>query len=238
MRLTKYIADSGIASRRRAEELIASGMVAVNGVTVTTVGVNVDPLHDKVSVNGRLIKPRARVYLLLNKPGGYLSSVKDPHGRPTVVDLLKDVDERVYPVGRLDLDTEGLLILTNDGEFMNLMTHPRYHIPKTYQAWVKGIIDDKDLKALGHGIELEEGMTAPASARMLRINNGCSLIELVLYEGRKRQVKRMLKAIGHPVLALKRTALGFLTLQGLAPGEYRHLLPEEVKKLTAMARGS
>ena len=238
MRLAKYIADCGIGSRRRAEELIAAGMVTVNGVTVSKIGVNVDPLYDKVSVNGLLIEPAAKVYLLLNKPGGYLSSVGDPHGRPTVVDLVKDVAERVYPVGRLDLDTEGLLIMTNDGEFMNLITHPRYHIPKTYQAWVKGIIDDKDLKALRKGIKLEEGVTAPASAVLLRMASDCSLVELVLYEGRKRQVKRMFKAIGHPVLSLKRTALGFLTLEGLAPGEYRHLLPEEVKKLTVMARGS
>jgi 23S rRNA pseudouridine2605 synthase len=238
MRLAKYIADSGLASRRRAEELIAGGLVTVNGVTISRVGVNVDPQCDRVSVNGQMIEPVARVYLLLNKPRGCLSSVGDPHGRSTVVDLVKDAAARVYPVGRLDLDTEGLLLMTNDGEFMNLMIHPRYHIPKTYQAWVTGMVGDQELEDLRKGIRLEDGMTQPALAKLVRVGNDRSLVELVLYEGRKRQVKRMFKAIGHPVLALKRTALGFLTLQGVAPGKYRRLQDEEVDRLIAMARGT
>ncbi len=238
MRLAKYIADSGLASRRRAEQLIADGVVAVNDVTVLEVGFNVDPQHDQISVNGKAIRPMTKVYLLLNKPGGYLSSVGDPHGRPTVVDLVRDIKVRLYPVGRLDLDTEGLLIMSNDGDFMNLMIHPRYHIPKTYQAWVKGRIGNKELKLLCQGIQLEDGITAPAQAELLQVHPDRALVEIVLYEGRKRQVKRMLKAIGHPVLALKRTAFGFLTLHGVAPGKYRHLSTTEIERLIFLARGS
>lgn len=238
MRLAKYIANSGLASRRKAEAMIADGLVAVNGVTVQKIGMNVDPEKDQVAVNGVMIKPGGRVYLLLHKPRGYLSSVGDHRGRPTVIDLVKEVGVRVYPVGRLDLDTEGLLILTNDGAFTNLMIHPRYHIPKTYQAWVKGSVSSQELTGIRQGMRLEDGMTMPALARVLQAQRDCSLVEVVMYEGRKRQVKRMFKEIGHPVIALQRTGLGFLTLQGLAPGQYRRLQAEEVARLIAMTRGS
>ncbi|MGI6435205.1 MAG: pseudouridine synthase [Syntrophomonadaceae bacterium] len=238
MRLAQYIAKSGLASRRKAEAMIIDGLVAVNGITVIKVGTNIDPGEDQVSVNGVIIKPGRRVYLLLNKPRGYLSSVGDHRGRPTVVDLVKEVSVRVYPVGRLDLDTEGLLILTNDGTFTNLMIHPRYHIPKTYQALVKGSVSNQELTGIRQGMRLEDGMTMPALARVLQAHSDRSLVEVVLYEGRKRQVKRMFKEIGHPVIALQRTGLGFLTLQGLAPGQYRCLRDEEVARLIAMTRGS
>lgn len=237
MRLAKYIADSGLASRRRAEELIFSGQVEVNGNQVLRANIDVRPDIDEVKVDGHLIEPVRKVYLLLNKPCGYLSSVGDPHGRPTVVDLVKDAGLRLYPVGRLDLDTEGLLIMSNDGDFMNLMIHPRYHIPKTYQAWVKGIPGPGSLTRLRQGVELEEGMTAPARARLIGTQPDRALVELIIYEGRKRQVKRMFKAIDHPVLSLKRTAVGFLTLQGIAIGKYRKLDSSEVKQLIALARG-
>lgn len=238
MRLAKYIADSGLASRRQAEAIIEAGMVTVNGVTVHKVAVNVNPEQDRVTVNGKLIEPGERIYLLLNKPRGYLSSVGDHRGRPTVVDLVKEVRGRVYPVGRLDLDTEGLLILTNDGAFSNLMIHPRYHMPKTYQAWVEGRVSSQELTSIRQGMRLEDGMTAPALARVLQAQRGRSLVEVVLYEGRKRQVKRMFKEIGHSVIALQRTGLGFLTLQGLAPGQYRYLQAEEVARLIAMSQDS
>lgn len=237
MRLAKYIADSGLASRRRAEEMIFAGQVEVNGKVILQANVNVQPDTDVVKVDGQLIEPVSKVYLLLNKPGGYLSSVGDPHGRPTVIDLVKDAGMRLYPVGRLDLDTEGLLIMSNDGDFMNLMIHPRYHIPKTYQAWVRGSIGPRELGRLCEGIELEDGWTAPAQASLIEARPDRALVELVIYEGRKRQIKRMFKAIDHPVLSLKRTALGFLTLQGLASGKYRKLDGSEVKQLIAMAQG-
>ncbi len=237
MRLAKYIADSGISSRRRAEEMILAGQVEVNGQPAVQVHVKVNPELDQVRVNGRLIQSVHKVYLLLNKPGGYLCSVGDPHGRPTVTDLVKDAGLRLYPVGRLDMDTEGLLLMSNDGDFMNLMTHPRYHIPKTYQAWVCGHVGNKAMNSLRRGIQLEDGMTAPARTKILESGNDRELVEVVLYEGRKRQIKRMFKAIGHPVLALQRTAFGFLTLKNLAVGQYRHLSATEVEKLKSMARG-
>lgn len=238
LRLAKYIADSGLASRRRAEELIFAGKVEVNGVKVLQANVNVRPEMDEVKVDGQSIELVHKVYLLLNKPSGYLSSVGDARGRPTVVDLVKDVGMRLYPVGRLDLDTEGLLIMSNDGNFMNLMIHPRYHIPKTYQAWVEGCPGREELNRLRQGIELEDGLTAPAQAKLIQTQPDRALVELVIYEGRKRQVKRMFKAIDHPVLSLTRTAFGFLTLQGIATGKYRELDSAEIKQLTAMAQGS
>lgn len=236
MRLSQYIANCGLTSRRKAERLISDGLVAVNGETVIKVGTRIEPGKDQVAVNGVIIKPGGWVYILLNKPRGHLSSVGDHRGRPTVIDLVKEEDTRVFPVGRLDLDTEGLLILTNDGAFANLMTHPRYGIPKTYKASVKGPVEDGELDSIRRGMQLQDGMTAPALARVIRSRAEQSLVEVVLYEGRKRQVKRMFKEIGHPVAALTRTGLGFLALQGLAPGQYRYLGEDEVARLIAMTR--
>ena len=236
MRLAKYLAEAGVASRRKAEELIMQGRVSVNGLVVKEKGCTINPGLDRVEFDGRIVVTREeKVYILLYKPAGYISSVFDPQGRPTVMDLLKDVNLRVYPVGRLDFDTEGLLLLSNDGEFTNLMIHPRYEITKTYQALVVGEPGEQSLCRLQEGIQLEDGITAPARVNILKTFTDKTLLEIEIHEGRKRQVKRMCQAIGHPVISLKRTALGFLNLQGVASGKYRFLIPEEVNKLKELA---
>lgn len=232
MRIAKYLAHSGIASRRQCEELIKAGQVKVNGAVITALGTQVNPDVDIIELRGEIItNSQSAVYYLLNKPPGYICSAYDPQGRPTVVDLIKNRGERIYPVGRLDYDTAGLIILTNDGEFANLMVHPRYKIKKTYEAWVKGRVREQELKPLTKGIMLEDGMTAPAEVRLLRIKAQESLIKIVIHEGRKRQVKRMCAAIGHPVIRLERTGFGFLSLDGLKEGQYRFLSNSEVKAL-------
>lgn len=231
MRLAKYLADAGIASRRKAEELIVQGRVRVNGDLVTEKGYIIISDVDKVEFDGRLIKKEKNIYILLNKPAGFISSVHDPQGRPTVLDLLKEVTQRVYPVGRLDYDTEGILLLSNDGEFSNLMTHPRYEMTKTYQALVQGKTGEKAIRMLRDGIELEDGRTAPAEVKVLNEYEDKTRLEIKIHEGRKRQVKRMCKAAGHPLIKLKRTAIETLTLQGVAPGKYRFLTAEEVQRL-------
>ncbi|HBQ26032.1 MAG TPA: pseudouridine synthase [Syntrophomonas sp.] len=235
MRLAKYLAEAGVASRRKAEELIGQGRVKVNGLLVQEKGCIINPGLDKVEFDGCIISREEKIYILLNKPAGYISSVFDPQGRPTVMDLLKDIKLRVYPVGRLDFDTEGLLLLSNDGDFTNLMIHPRYEITKTYQALVEGKPDKKSLQMLCNGIQLEDGITAPAQVNILKAYKDKNLLEIKIHEGRKRQIKRMCLATGHPVISLKRTAFGFLKLQGVAPGKYRFLTLGEVKKLKQQA---
>ncbi len=235
MRLAKYLAEAGIASRRKAEEFIVQGRVKVNGLLVQEKGYIINPDLDRVEFDGRIITREEKVYILLNKPAGYISSVFDPQGRPTVMDLLKDITLRVYPVGRLDFDTEGLLLLSNDGEFTNLMIHPRYEMTKTYQALVEGKPDKKSLQMLREGIQLVDGITAPAQVNILELYIDKTLLEIKIHEGRKRQIKRMCLAIGHPVISLKRTAFGFLKLQGVASGKYRFLTPAEVNKLKQQA---
>ena len=237
MRLAKYLAEAGIASRRKAEEFIVQGRVKVNGLLVPEKGYIINPDLDRVEFDGRIITREEKVYILLNKPAGYISSVFDPQGRPTVMDLLKDITLRVYPVGRLDFDTEGLLLLSNDGEFTNLMIHPRYEMTKTYQALVEGKPDKKSLQMLREGIQLDDGLTAPAQVNILEAYKDKTLLEIEIHEGRKRQVKRMCPAIGHPVISLKRNAFGFLKLQGVALGKYRFLTPVEVNKLKQQASG-
>lgn len=235
MRLAKYLAEAGVASRRKAEELIMQGRVKINGLVVKEKGCTINPGVDRVEFDGRIISREEKVYILLNKPAGYISSVFDPQGRPTVMELLKDIKLRIYPVGRLDFDTEGLLLLSNDGDFTNLMIHPRYEINKTYQALVKGKPDKKSLQILQEGIQLEDGITAPARVNILKALQDKTLLEIEIHEGRKRQVKRMCLAIGHPVISLKRTTFGFLKLQGVAPGKYRFLTPSEVNRLKQQA---
>lgn len=235
MRLAKYLAEAGIASRRKAEELIGQGRVRVNGLLIQEKGYIINPGLDKVEFNGSIITREEKIYILLHKPAGYISSVYDPQGRRTVIDLLGDISLRVYPVGRLDFDTEGLLLLSNDGEFTNLMIHPRYEITKTYQALVAGEPGEESLRRLQEGIQLEDGITAPARVNILKTFKDKTLLEIKIHEGRKRQVKRMCQAIGHPVISLKRTALGCLNLQGVASGKYRFLIPEEVNKLKELA---
>lgn len=236
LRLAKYLAQTGIASRRQAEQMIRDGDVIVNGQPVTAMGTRVEPGVDTVEFRGSVVANTPQLlYLMLNKPAGFICSAYDPQGRPTVLDLLKDIDERIYPVGRLDLDTSGLLLLSNDGEFTNRIIHPRYKITKKYEAWVKGTVGIKELNPMRSGLLLEDGMTAPAEVSILRHDGKNSLLEISIHEGRKRQVKRMCAAIGHPVISLKRTGLAFLLLQDLEEGQYRHLSPQEVEALKKCA---
>jgi pseudouridine synthase len=238
-RLARFLAHAGVASRRRAEELIASGRVRVNGETITTQGARVDPLHDRILVDGRLVQSVSEhVYLLLHKPSGYVTTASDPEGRPTVLDLLPSELRalRVYPVGRLDRDTSGLLLITNDGEFALRLSHPRYRTEKQYEALVHGLLSDAELRALRRGVQITEDdghkhQTAPARASVLQQKGSDSLLLLTIQEGHKRQVRRMLLAVGHMVIQLQRVAVGPLSLQDLPVGEWRHLTAVEVAAL-------
>jgi 23S rRNA pseudouridine2605 synthase len=229
-RLQKVLAKAGVASRRRAEELIRQGKVRVDSKVVTEMGIKVDPETQNIECKGvALVSREEKVYILLHKPTGYLSTVDDPQGRPIVTDLLKNIKERVYPVGRLDLNTEGALLLTNDGELSQKILHPSHEVNKTYVAKVKGVPGKKKLDALSKGIELEGRKTWPASIKVLKTEAQSTVIQIIIHEGRKRQVRKMFEAIGHPVLALKRTAYGQLELGGLGPGKYRFLTPRDIK---------
>lgn len=235
-RLQKVIAHAGVASRRKAEELIKQGKVTVNGKVITELGVKVSS-KDKIEVNGIKIEQEEPVYYLLYKPRGVVSTVNDDKNRKTVIDLFPNVESRIYPVGRLDYDTSGLLLMTNDGEFANLITHPKYQIDKTYVAKVKGIPTREDLKKLQRGVKLEDGLTEPAQVKFLSGDRkkGTAIIEITIHEGKNRQVRRMFEHIGYPVMKLKRERLAFLTLQGLNAGEHRPLTPHEIKRLLALA---
>lgn len=236
-RLQKVIAHAGFASRRKAEELIKEGHVRVNGKTVKELGVKVSS-SDRVEVNGIPVEREEPVYFLLYKPRGVISSVTDDKGRKVVTDFFQQIEQRIYPVGRLDFDTSGLLLLTNDGEFANMLMHPKNEIEKVYVAKVKGIPSREKMRSLEKGIRLEDGKTAPAQTKVLSIDKKkqTAIIELTIHEGRNRQVRRMLEAIGHPVLKLKRERYGFLTLQGLKAGEARELTAHEVKQLRALSK--
>jgi 23S rRNA pseudouridine2605 synthase len=232
MRLAKHLAHAGVASRRAAEAIIASGRVTVDGATIT------DPARDvaageTVAVDGVALgaAPRRIVYAV-HKPAGVVSTAHDTHGRPTVVDLVPEAGTRLYPVGRLDADTTGLILLTNDGELANRLTHPRYEVPKTYRAKVENPpVGERALRALREGVELDDGRTAPARARRLRPD----VVELTIHEGRKRQVRRMCEAVGHPVVALRRVAFGPLRLDDLPAGAHRRLSGAEVERLRKTA---
>jgi len=235
-RLQKLIAAAGIASRRHAEELITSGRVTVNGKVVDALGAKADPETDHIKVNGRLINPllgaREKVYVLLNKPKGYLSSLSDPKGRPLVTKLVPGSLGRLHPVGRLDFNTEGLLLLTNDGDFTNHVTSARNNIPKVYRVKVKGTPPENAIKRLRRGIRLEDGdRTAPAEIEFLKQTESNAWFEVTLHQGRNQQVRRMFDAIGHSVLKLARVQIGPLTDPRLKTGEYRQLTPSEVKRL-------
>lgn len=231
-RLQKVIARAGRASRREAERLISEGRVKVNSSTVTALGTKVDPAHDTLEVDGKkLTLAPATLYVLLNKPAGYVSTLRDPQKRPIVVDLLKGISARVFPVGRLDYDAEGLILLTNDGELAHRLHHPRYGIRRTYEVKVKGVPSEEALVLLRKGIELEDGITFPAGVSFLREALTNSWIRITLREGRNKQVKRMCAAVGHEVIRIRRVRFGSLTLGSLKPGEYRFLTPSEVKSL-------
>ena len=231
MRLNVYLARSGVASRRGADDLIKAGRVTVNGEPGqlnTFVGET-----DVVALDGRPLERQGLAYVLLHKPSGVVTTARDPHGRPTVVELVRH-EARVVPVGRLDADTTGALLLTNDGPLAHRLAHPRYGVEKVYEADVEGEPDDAALRALVQGVELEDGRTAPARARRL----GPSRVELALHEGRKHQVKRMLEAVGHPVKRLHRPRYAGLGLEGLEPGAWRELTDREVEQLRRTARSS
>ena len=235
-RLQKLLSAAGVASRRAAEQLISEGRVTVNGRTVREPGTRADPLSDDVRVDGRRIARKVRRrYLALHKPRGYVTTRSDPHRRKTVLDLIPDVREYVYPVGRLDYDSEGLLLLTNDGALAAVLTHPRHAVTRVYEALVRGVPSGARLRRLAAGVEIDGRPTAPAQVRLL--HGGApgrsdeALVRIVVREGRNRQVRRMFDAIGHPVRRLRRTRLGPVSLRGLPPGAARELTPAEVGAL-------
>ncbi|MBP1999503.1 23S rRNA pseudouridine2605 synthase [Paenibacillus shirakamiensis] len=237
-RLQKILAQAGIASRRKCEELILAGKVQLNGETVTELGTKADPAVDEITVNGKSVGVEKKLYILFNKPKGVITSASDDKGRKIVTDYLKGVNERVFPVGRLDYDTEGLLLLTNDGDFAYLLTHPKHHVPKTYLATVKGVPHGTLLDKLKQGVMLEDGMTAPAELDYYDIEPGekQSTIRITIHEGRNRQVRRMFESINHPVTRLKRISFGELHLGNMKRGLYRHLDKQEVEELMRNAK--
>jgi 23S rRNA pseudouridine2605 synthase len=240
-RLQKLIAAAGVASRRHAEEMIAAGEVTVNGQVVTTLGAKADPARDHIKVRGRLINPaldrREKIYVLLNKPRGYLTSLADTEGRPLVTELLPGSFGRLHPVGRLDFNTEGLLILTNDGDFTNFITAARNGVAKVYEVKVKGVPPEEAIERLRRGIVLDDGVrTAPAQIKRLDESEANSWFEVVLHEGRNQQIRRMFDMIGHSVLKLRRVRIGFLSDEHLAPKQWRLLTPAEVSRFMKMKR--
>lgn len=227
-RLQKIIARAGVTSRRNAEKLILEGKVTVDGKVITELGAKADAQKNKIRVEGKLLKfDEKKIYILLNKPRGYICTAKDERGRKTVLDLLTGISERVYPVGRLDLNSEGLLLLTNDGELMNALIHPKFKIAKTYRARISGELTEEKLDKLRAGIELEDGLTAPAEIFWLEEN----LVEITIHEGRNRQIRRMFAAIGCDVKKLKRIKFANLTLDSVKVGKFRRLVPAEIKNL-------
>jgi len=239
-RLQKILSAAGVASRRLSEELIAQGRVAVNGKTVTELGTKADPAVDEIKVDGRRIKTeQRRRYILLNKPRGYITTRSDPQGRPTVMDLMKAVKEYIYPVGRLDYDSEGLLLLTNDGELAARLTHPRHEVEKVYEARVKGVPDDRTVERLARGVVIEGRRTAPAKIRVSepisKASGEQTIVELSIHEGRQRQVRKMFDSVGHPVVRLKRVRIGPIEDPEMPPGHWRELTPQEIGRLQRSA---
>lgn len=235
MRLQRYLALCGIASRRASETLIREGRVTVNGA-IAALGSSVDPDHDEVRVNGKPIRRERPVYILLHKPKGTITTVDDSQGRRTVLDCLQGVRARVYPVGRLDLDVSGVLLLTNDGELAQRLTHPRYGVTKVYIATVRGHVSDEALRRLETGVPLADGVSAPARAAILGRDKDTTRLRLTLHEGRKREVKRMCAEIGHDVVKLRRTLFAGIEAGSLRPGQWRWLRPAEVAHLRRLVK--
>ncbi len=236
-RLQKVLAEAGIASRRKSETYIVDGRVKVNGKVVTILGTQVSE-DDYIEVDDKPIRQERKVYILMNKPRNCVTTVSDDRNRPTVMDFLKDVHARIYPVGRLDFDTTGALILTNDGKLTNLLTHPSSEVNKTYVATLEGIVSEEEIEPLKKGIILDDGKTSPAKAELLKVNEEkkTSIVKLIIHEGRNHEVKRMFEAIGFKVIKLNREAIGDINTKGLYQGQYRRLTKEEVKTLYDLAK--
>ncbi|MBQ8765291.1 MAG: rRNA pseudouridine synthase [Clostridia bacterium] len=231
IRLQKYLSECGVASRRKAEDLIAAGKVKVNGKPAS-IGDKIDPGRDTVVVAGKKIKKsKKNTYIMLHKPRGFITTLSDEMGRKCVAQLVEDVGTRVYPVGRLDRDSEGLLLLTDDGEFANALTHPTHHVPKTYRVTIRPTITEEQITALTTGIEIDGRMTMPSEVRVLEKKEGRVVIEIIIYEGRNRQIRKMCDALGLEVARLKRTQIGSVKLGMLKQGDWRNLTDEEVHKL-------
>ena len=237
MRLEKYIATSGIASRRAVKKSIQAGAVTVNGEPILVPGHPINVETDSVEFEGKRVEPLTEhIYLMLNKPAGYVTTRRDERGRPTVMDLVADLSDTIYPVGRLDLETEGLLLFTNDGDFAHQLLHPSHEIEKTYLVWVKGVPRDDAIQRLRQGVTIPSGTTAPAKVKRLKVSkDGASTkFEVVIHEGKKRQVRLMFKAVGYSVIRLKRVRIGSLRLGNLPSGEHRFLTPEEIFELMSL----
>ena len=232
MRLEKFLSESGIASRRDAKKYISTGRVTVNGERVLIPGTHIVPQQDEIILDGNPVcgKPK-QIYLMLNKPAGYVTTVRDEQGRPTVMALVGDIPERIYPVGRLDLDTEGLLLMTNDGDFAHRILHPSHEIQKTYVAWVEGQPNRQEIQRLRKGIEIEEGVITSAQVDQIGRREGQTQFRIVIHEGKKRQIRRMFHAVGHTVAHLKRIRIGSLSLGRLSIGKYRLLMQTEIAAL-------
>jgi 23S rRNA pseudouridine2605 synthase len=234
-RVNRILSASGITSRRKADELIKEGRVSVNGRIITEPGAQAVWGVDRIVVDGRAVPdPAERLYLMLNKPFGYVSALSDPDGRPVVSELVKDVGRRVYPVGRLDYDTLGLLLFTDDGEWAYRLTHPRFHVPKTYKVDVAGAISDSALEALRKGVPLEDGFSGAAKITLVQRNARASVLRMTITRGRRRLLRRMLEAVGYDVIHLIRIGFGVLELGDLKIGQYRHLEPSEVESMKKM----
>lgn len=235
-RLQKFLAEAGVASRRKAEELIAAGKIKVNGKVVMELGTKIDPKKDEVLYLDKEVSKKEveLVYIMLHKPEGYVTTAKEQFGRPGVMDLVRDVKERIFPVGRLDYDTSGLLLLTNDGDLTYKLTHPKHDVDKTYIAKLYGTPDDMDLQKFRRGVVIDGKQTKPAKMQIIEKGERQSTVEIIIHEGRNRQVRKMCEAIKHPVAQLKRVATGDLTMGDLPKGKYRHLSPKEVKYLKSL----
>ena len=234
VRLQKFLADNGIASRRKCEQIILENRVKVNGKLINTLGTKVNPNKDVVEVDEKIIeKQNQKIYVLLNKPIGYVTTVKDQFKRDTVMELLKDIKTRIVPVGRLDMYTSGALLLSNDGAFVNKITHPSHEIEKTYNVTVRGKITKEDMQKLESGVDIGDYVTKPAKTKILKIdeNKNISRFQIIIHEGKNRQIRRMCKAINKPVLALHRTAIGNISVKNLKMGQYRYLTNKEIEDL-------
>ena len=235
VRLQKFLAESGVASRRKSEELIEQGKVKVNG-RLAMIGDKVDPKKDTITVSGKkIVKTKTFTYVVLHKPRGFITTMSDEKDRKCVAELIKDVEGRVYPVGRLDKDSEGMLLFTNDGAFANAMTHPTKHVPKTYRVTVRPSISEEQITALTQGVIIEDRKTAPAEVRVITKEEGRVVLEIILYEGRNRQIRKMCEEVGLEVARLKRTAIGSIKLGMLKQGSWRHLTEDELRKLMIAA---